>query len=444
MRHLDIAAALEAALAHHQAGRLDEAASLCREILAVDPRNGAALHLLGVLVYKRGDAAAAAPLIRAALEAGAESGEVWGNLGAVLSRVGQVEDSRAAFAQALSRSPNDPNVHVNLGLLEQRLGNLGAAIARWNIALTLDPNHPTALRNLELATREESLAGPRGIAAARTELDAIAAETGDRPFRPADLAPFYDQILGRLAKGFMVTYASNREDVLLARGFRGQAHGFWIDVGAHHPMHASTTCHFSRRGWTGVNIEPVESLYKALCAARPQDVNICAAVGASPGETVFYETPGSQLSTLDSALAELARKSGQPTVERRVAVTTLNAVFADHAVGRVVDFLKIDVEGWEAEVLAGIDLARWRPRVMVIESVRPLTDQPSWQAWEPGLLAHGYALAHFDGVNRFYVRDDEQVLRSSLSRPVTPIDGYIPVDTVRLAMILKMLDEDRL
>ncbi|MGL4728061.1 MAG: FkbM family methyltransferase, partial [Bosea sp. (in: a-proteobacteria)] len=75
-----------------------------------------------------------------------------------------------------------------------------------------------------------------------------------------------------------------------------------------------------------------------------------------------------------------------------------------------IDLLKIDVEGAEADVLAGNDWARFRPRVLCIEAVQPGSMDQAWDAWEQALLAQSYAFAHFDGLNRFYVAQEAAAL----------------------------------
>ena len=96
---------------------------------------------------------------------------------------------------------------------------------------------------------------------------------------------------------------------------------------------------------------------------------------------------------------------------------TLNSILEENAPEQI-SFLKIDVEGSEADVLASIDLSRWRPRVILLEATlpcgRPDWDHPEnhgvWNKWEPDLLKAGYTFAHFDGLNRFYVRNEDQKL----------------------------------
>jgi len=75
-----------------------------------------------------------------------------------------------------------------------------------------------------------------------------------------------------------------------------------------------------------------------------------------------------------------------------------------------IDFLKIDVEGSEADVLKSGDWDRCRPKAVVVEAIAPVSGEPSWQEWEPFLLAQGYQLVLFDTLNRFYVAKEHPQL----------------------------------
>jgi hypothetical protein len=87
----------------------------------------------------------------------------------------------------------------------------------------------------------------------------------------------------------MVPYASNREDVVLRRVFAGQETGFFIDIGAGHPVYASNSKYFSDRGWSGVNVEPIPSQAELFRPLRPRDVTVCAGISDRVGEMTFRE-----------------------------------------------------------------------------------------------------------------------------------------------------------
>ncbi len=100
-------------------------------------------------------------------------------------------------------------------------------------------------------------------------------------------------------------------------------------------------------------------------------------------------------------------------------MTTLAELCERHGVG-AIDFLKIDVEGAESDVLLGGDWKRFRPKVIVAEAVSPMASEPSWQEWEPFLLAQGYQFALFDTLNRFYVAQEHPDIMARFPRERAP------------------------
>lgn len=231
-----------------------------------------------------------------------------------------------------------------------------------------------------------------------------------------------------------VSYAVNGEDVILLRAFADCRHGFFVDVGAGDPEEESVTKNLvDRLNWRGINIEPLPDLFERLQSVRPNDINLSVAIDTQPGKATFYRilpAPGLQggtgLSTLDFTVAQMHRQTGWGAQEMEVDVVTLEAIFAEHAYPGF-DLLKVDVEGREASVLASADLAFWRPRVLVVEATVPDSPEPSHQEWEKMVLDKGYSFALFDGLNRFYARDNEPELLKRLSVPVNVFDRWIPV-----------------
>lgn len=219
---------------------------------------------------------------------------------------------------------------------------------------------------------------------------------------------------------------------MLARVFGNSPTGFYIDVGAFDPDVDSVTRHFYEAGWHGINVEPLPGQIDKFRASRPRDINLGVAVGESPATLRFYDFSPTGLSTLDAASAADVRARGFACREIDVPVVTLRQLIDEHAPA-VVDFLKIDVEGAEAAVLAGADFTRHRPRILVIEATAPMTTSPTHAGWEPALLRSGYLFAWFDGLNRFYVRrEDADLLRHFHVQP-NVFDDYWRDSDVRRA-----------
>jgi FkbM family methyltransferase len=222
-----------------------------------------------------------------------------------------------------------------------------------------------------------------------------------------------------------VSFAQNGEDVVLWRALGHVAHGTYVDVGAADPIELSVTKAFHDRGWCGLNVEPVPEFAELLRRDRPDDVTVAVAAGrAHEDGRTFYSVPGTGLSTLQRSEAQRAADGGWDIDEVVVSVRTLDEILEQAGFGgRPIHFCKIDVEGAESEVLAGFDLSRWRPWVLVVESTRPLSSEESHESWEPTVINAGYRFCLFDGVNRFYAVADRSEVARLLNAPANPLDS---------------------
>ncbi len=232
----------------------------------------------------------------------------------------------------------------------------------------------------------------------------------------------------------MISYAQNQEDVVLHRLLELVPIGAYVDVGAGHPVVDNVTYDLYLAGWRGVNIEPMEREADLLRSERPEDQTVQCGVGAQPGTLTLFEAPQSNrgATTAREDLAERYRAEGGAAFSPFEAeVRTLSSVIDEHVDGQL-HVLKIDVEGMEAEVLAGADLHRIRPWVLVIEATIPNSRVLSVEAWEEIVLEAGYRVTLFDGLNRFYVRDDLDNVADLLSSPANVFDKWVRHETEML------------
>jgi FkbM family methyltransferase len=244
----------------------------------------------------------------------------------------------------------------------------------------------------------------------------------------------------------MFSYAQNFEDVILARLFDGKTDGLYVDIGASDPELLSVTKHFYDLGWSGVNVEPIKAQWDLFATHRPRDINLNAAIGNGGDKIVLTRMLGnSALSTTNSSrsgeLIDLDKKYELCEVD----LVTANSLFEKY-ISREVDFLKIDVEGAEADVLFSLDFSVHRPKVLVIEAVKPLEsrlvwskfdvgDVASWQEWEGYVLSHNYILAYFDGLNKFYVKKECASLLPRFAIPPGVFDYIVP-DTLKRGLTI--------
>lgn len=214
-----------------------------------------------------------------------------------------------------------------------------------------------------------------------------------------------------------ISYAQRYEDLHLLRVFGEQASGFYIDIGAGHPVYDNVSFAFYLSGWCGITVEPNPALAELGRAVRPRDRLFEGLCGAAAGEATLYLQR--EFHGLSTTIAEHARGAEKETGRTAEAVTlpmtTLAALCeASHAPARF-EFLKVDVEGAEADVLRGADFARFRPLVIVVEAIKPLSLAPAWDEWEPLLARHGYATVWDDELNRYYVAEEARALNSRLT-----------------------------
>jgi FkbM family methyltransferase len=253
----------------------------------------------------------------------------------------------------------------------------------------------------------------------------------------------------------MISYAQNFEDVLLDRAFPGRHEGFYVDVGAWHPVRDSVTKHFYDLGWRGINVEPLPEALALFREQRPRDANLGVALGERPGQRGFLRVADTGLSTLELHRRKHFEALGLSCTEDVVEVTTLQAVCHEH-VHCEIDFLKIDVEGAEKAVLAGGDWDNFRPRVVLVEAVAadpgallyPSSDtprrhpRPTWDDWERDLLARSYRFCLFDGLNRFYVREEDGELAEWLTVPANVLDNFVSSRVVEAEARLEAMRQE--
>ena len=194
-----------------------------------------------------------------------------------------------------------------------------------------------------------------------------------------------------------LSFAQEGEDLLLEKIFSGQAEGFYVDVGAHHPVKFSNTSRLYQQGWHGLNIDPRPGTQELFDAARPCDINLGVGIDEEEGTLTYIQFNEPALNTFDRALAEerLRQRPGEWRIiaETPVPVRPLAAVLAEHVpAGTVIDLLTIDAEGWDLRVLRSNDWARFRPRVVLVESGGASLEEDLHGAEARLLAQHGYVL----------------------------------------------------
>lgn len=221
-----------------------------------------------------------------------------------------------------------------------------------------------------------------------------------------------------------VSYAQNFEDVMLWRALGFVTKGFYIDIGAQDPVYDSVSLAFYEHQWRGVHVEPTEQYSSKLRLARPDEIVEQVAIGSGAENLEFYEFSDTGLSTSDTSIAKLHLDSGYQAIRRVVPVMSLDTLLEKYR-DRAINWMKIDVEGLEKNVIESWVESSIRPWILVIESTLPLSQEQSHDDWEDLVLAKGYRFAYFDGLNRFYVHEAHAELLESFNRPPNVFDGFV-------------------
>jgi FkbM family methyltransferase len=173
-------------------------------------------------------------------------------------------------------------------------------------------------------------------------------------------------LIRRFTRG---SYSQLGEDLILDELLGHRQHGFYVDIGAGHPRIGNNTKRFSKRGWTGINVEPDSKVFALLEADRKNDVNVNVGIGRDRTTMPFFRFDATNLSTFsrdeaDRWLAMGFALKDQATVE----VRTLSDILTEYCPGGSIDLMSMDTEGWEMEALEGNDWSRFKPEVLCIET----------------------------------------------------------------------------
>lgn len=172
-----------------------------------------------------------------------------------------------------------------------------------------------------------------------------------------------------LKRVFWGSYSQEGEDLLIYKLLNQKKHGFYVDVGAYDPNRFSNTKFFYNKGWSGINIEPDPDSYKKFLKTRSRDTNLNIGVGAKNGKMIFYQIFPDTLSTFSKKQAEFYEKIGfKIKSKRKLKIKRLDSVIRKYCKDRKIDFLSIDTEGYETEVLNSNNWKLFRPKVICIES----------------------------------------------------------------------------
>lgn len=167
------------------------------------------------------------------------------------------------------------------------------------------------------------------------------------------------------------SFSQEGEDRVLDRYFGYREPGFYVDVGAHHPHRFSNTHLFYKRGWRGINIDAMPDSMGLFRRLRRRDINLEMGVGEVSGTAKFFVFNEPALNTFDEMTAKAHTRPEWHVVRTvDVRIEPLSMILKRHLPAGVnIDFLSIDVEGRDLNVLKSNDWSLFRPEVILVESL---------------------------------------------------------------------------
>ena len=167
-------------------------------------------------------------------------------------------------------------------------------------------------------------------------------------------------------------YSQNGEDLILNRFLNNKKEGFFVDVGAHHPIRFSNTFLFYKKGWSGINIDAMPGSMTKFNKIRPKDINIESGVGLKNDQLTFYQFNESALNTFSKKEALSKNKNGYEIIKSNlVQVESLENLLDKYLPKNTkIDFLNIDVEGKDEEVLISNNWEKYNPSYILVEILR--------------------------------------------------------------------------
>ncbi|MDC3165782.1 FkbM family methyltransferase [Candidatus Pelagibacter sp.] len=188
------------------------------------------------------------------------------------------------------------------------------------------------------------------------------------------------------------------EDIFIERILRNFGRGFYVDVGCYHPFKGSLTYKLYNKNWSGLNIDLSKTSIDLFNIARSRDINLNLAITNYDGETFYYQN--SPINQQNSLI-----KTNEYQKKTKIKCFSLNTILKENKIDKF-QFLNIDVEGSELNVIKGVDLTKYRPILISIENNDLLPKDYFESEIYKILIENNYVFINKIGVTNFFIADN--------------------------------------
>ena len=207
-------------------------------------------------------------------------------------------------------------------------------------------------------------------------------------------------------KNYNVSYSQTGEDLII-NFYLPKKDGFYIDIGCFDPIFLNNTYLFYNNGWNGINIDANPKCIEKFNAVRKRDVNICTLVGNSNKTEKFYIFEPETLSTVSEKQKKLYIKVGYKLKEVIIIpCVSLSSLLKQKLSNNDIDFLSVDVEGNELDVLKSNDWKIYRPKFVIVEVTQHKPVIKNTKPFDKFLKKNSYTKFSETLINAIYISDE--------------------------------------
>jgi FkbM family methyltransferase len=189
------------------------------------------------------------------------------------------------------------------------------------------------------------------------------------------LATVKEYIRRKIYQRYNISFSKSGEDMQLKQLLKVNRKGVYINIGCWDPVKASNSYYFHLRGWKGICIDPNPKMQTLFTQKRKSDIFVNSAVGLGNETLTYYmlEDSLSSMNTLDYSFIQQHQLEDKVVTKKEIQTVSLQSILEQHIQdGEAIDFLDVDVEGFDLEVLQSNDWERYRPKVILIETEQSL------------------------------------------------------------------------
>lgn len=192
-----------------------------------------------------------------------------------------------------------------------------------------------------------------------------------------------------------ISYSQNAEDIILSDIFKKQKKGFYVDIGAYHPIKYSNTFLLYKKGWRGITIDANPDIKTTFNIIRPRDIHIVSGVGKQKGELYYHQFSDPAVNTFSDIESENFKNKSWIKYygKTKVDILPLSDILDGLSLNKI-DVMNIDVEGLDLEVLESNNWSKYCPKVIVIEDHEFNFNTEPFSTIHKYLINKSYELKH--------------------------------------------------